>query len=136
MCGDTHFHEETFITDYEAEILIGEHDDIYRLNELAELLENLEKQDLLKLKFLSYEGYNEREVLDVGLDSYEVDIYDYSDDTSFTDVYELLAFDMVADGLFGVIPEHLENYIDYDAIARNLSMDYTEFEHGVLGRVA
>lgn len=67
--------------------------------------------------------------------SYEVDIYDYSSDTSFTDVYELLAYDFVADGVFGVIPSHLENYIDYSAIGRDLSADYTEFEHGIVGRV-
>ncbi|MCJ7765516.1 MAG: antirestriction protein ArdA, partial [Thiovulaceae bacterium] len=80
--------------------------------------------------------YNEREVIDTGLDSYEVDIYDYSSSTSFRDVYEMLAYDMVDEGLFGEIPNHLQNYIDYSAIGRDLSMDYTEFEHGILGRIA
>ena len=32
----------------------------------------------------------------------------------------------VDDGLFGDIPEHLATYIDYDAIARDLAMDYAE----------
>jgi antirestriction protein len=135
-CEDTHHHEETFITDYEAIITIDEYDDIYRLNELAQKLEAFSDDDLLKLKFLSYEGYNEREVIDNGIDSYEVTIYDYSTDISFTDVYEMLAYDLVAEGLFGEIPDHLENYIDYSAIGRDLSCDYTEFEHGILGRVA
>jgi antirestriction protein len=129
-------HEEVFITDYESELLIGEYDDIYRLNELAETMENFTDDDLLKLKFLAYEGYNERDVIDNGLDTYEVDIYDYSSSTSFTDVYERLAQDLVDDGCFGDIPKSLEYYIDYSAIGRDLSMDYTEFEHGVLGRVA
>lgn len=135
-CKHKHHHEEVFITDYEADITISEYDNIYRINELAGYLDGISSNDLLKLKLLSYEGYNEREVLTNGLDSYEVDIYDYSSDTSFTDVYELLAYDLVSDGVFGVIPSHLENYIDYSAIGRDLAVDYVEFEHAILGRVA
>ena len=135
-CKHKHHHEEVFITDYEAEITIDEYDDLYKLNELAGYLDGIGEDDLLKLKLLTYEGYNEREVLTKGLDQYEVDIHDYSADTSFTDVYELLAYDFVADGLFGEVPAHLENYLDYSAIARDLSADYTEFEHAILGRVA
>ncbi|WP_434657327.1 antirestriction protein ArdA [Sulfurimonas sp. NW9] len=129
-------HEELFITDYEADITIDEYDDIYKLNELAEIIDTLREDELLKLKLLSHEGYNERKVLQNGIDNYDVDIYDYSNDVSFTDVYELLAYDMVQEGLYGAIPSHLENYIDYGAIGRDLSYDYVEFEHGVLGRVA
>ena len=129
-------HEETFITDYEADISIDEYDDIYRLNELAETMNSYNNEDLLKLQLLSYEGYDEREVMSKGLDTYEVEIHDYSGDKSFTDVYELLAHDLVSEGAFGVIPSHLENYIDYSAIGRDLSMDYTEFDHAILGRIA
>ena len=129
-------HEEVFITDYEADITIYEYDDIARLNELAEVLENYTAQDLLKLKLLTHEGYKEREVIEKGIESYEVDFYDYSDNTSFTDVYELLAYDLVDEGLFGSIPNNFINYIDYSAIGRDLSYDYVEFEHGVLGRIS
>ena len=128
-------HEEVFITDYEAEIVIGEHDDIYRLNELAEEMEAFSDDDLLKLRFLAYEGYKEREVIDQGIDTYDVDIYDYSSDTSFTDTFELLASDFVDEGLFGEIPKALEFYIDYEKIARDLRMEYCEFEPNVIGRV-
>ena len=128
-------HEELFITDYEAIIAINEYDDIYKLNELAEITDNLDADDLLKLKLLSYEGYDERKVLENGLDNYNVEIHDYSSDTSFTDVYELLASDLVDEGLFGTIPSNLVNYIDYGAIGRDLSMEYVEFEHAVLGRI-
>jgi len=128
-------HEELFITDYEAIIAINEYDDIYKLNELAEITDNLDADDLLKLKLLSYEGYDERKVLENGLDNYNVEIHDYSSDTSFTDVYELLASDLVEEGLFGTIPSNLVNYIDYSAIGRDLSMEYLEFEHAVLGKV-
>ena len=129
-------HEEIFITDYEAEIVISEYDDIYLLNELAITIETYDESDLLKFKFLLHEGFNEQDVIDNGIESYEVDIYDYSDDRSFTDVYELLAYDFVSEGVFGCVPSNFENYIDYSAIGRDLSYDYTEFEDGILGRVA
>ncbi|AQQ04125.1 antirestriction protein ArdA [Roseibium algicola] len=37
-----------------------------------------------------------------------------------------LAEQFVEEGLFGEIPERLQYYLDYDAIARDLSVDYTE----------
>ncbi len=39
-----------------------------------------------------------------------------------------LAEQFVEDGLFGPIPDRLAFYIDYDAIARDLAMDYAETE--------
>ena len=53
------------------------------------------------------------------LDDFEVDIYEM-------DSLRELAEHFVEEGLFGEIPKHLENYIDYDAIARDLSSDYSE----------
>ena len=134
ICG-TENHEEVFITDYEADITVDEYGDIHKINELAEILEQLSGYDLLKLKLLKHEGYNERDVLEQGIDTYDVDVHDYTNDTSFTDVYELLAYDLVEEGCFGEIPKHLEYYIDYSAIARDLSYDYVEFEHAIVGRV-
>jgi antirestriction protein len=136
IISGTSNHEEVFITDYEAEIVIGEYDDIARLNELAEAMEDFSDDDLLKLRFLSYEGYNEREVIDQGIDTYDVDIYDYRDNKSFTDTFELLASDFIDEGLFGEIPKALEFYIDYERIARDLRMEYCEYEPNVIGRVA
>lgn len=135
ICGSDN-HEELFITDYEAEIVISEYDDIYRLNELSEAMETFSDDDILKLKFLSHEGYNERDVINNGIDSYDVDIYDYRDNKSFTDTFELLASDFVDEGLFGEIPKTLEYYIDYEKIARDLRMDYCEFEPNLIGRMA
>jgi len=129
-------HEEVFITDYEAEILIGEYDNIERLNELAEAMQNYSDDDLLKLKLLIYEGFNQRDISDNGIENYDVDIYDFTDNNSFTDIFELLAEQFVDEGLFGCVPPNFVNYINYSAIGRDLSCDYTEFEHGVLGRVS
>ncbi|MEM5476885.1 antirestriction protein ArdA [Pacificibacter sp. AS14] len=37
-----------------------------------------------------------------------------------------LAEQLVDEGLYGDIPENLTYYIDFDAIARDLSVEYTE----------
>lgn len=47
------------------------------------------------------------------------------------DIYEMdslreLAEHFVEEGLFGYIPERLQFYIDFDAIARDLAVDYSE----------
>ncbi len=39
-----------------------------------------------------------------------------------------LAEQFVEEGLFGDIPDRLQNYIDMDAIARDLAMDYDEVD--------
>ncbi len=37
-----------------------------------------------------------------------------------------LAEQFIDEGLFGEIPERLQYYLDYDAIARDLAVDYSE----------
>jgi hypothetical protein len=54
-------------------------------------------------------------------DEFDVDLYE-------TDSLRDLAEQFVDEGLFGDIPKHLANYIDYDAIARDLAMDYSQTE--------
>jgi Antirestriction protein (ArdA). len=88
------------------------------------------------LNFLSHEGYDEKEIFKTGIDNYEVEIYDFSDNTSFTDTFELLAIQFIDDGLYGEIPKSLEFYLDYEKMARDLRMDYSEFESNIIGRVA
>ncbi len=61
--------------------------------------------------------------------------YQFDDDTSPTDfdieICEVdsmreLAEQFVGEGLYGDIPENLKFYINYDAIARDLAIDYSE----------
>lgn len=54
-------------------------------------------------------------------DSLDIEIYEI-------DTLRELAEQFVDEGLYGEIPEHLRFYIDYDAIARDLSVDYSEAE--------
>ena len=47
------------------------------------------------------------------------------------DLYEMdslrdLAMEFVEQGLFGDIPDNIQNYLDYNAIAYDLGMDYSE----------
>lgn len=52
-------------------------------------------------------------------DDLDIDIYA---DMTMDD----LAYQFIDEGLFGDIPDHLANYVDYRAIARDLSHDYSE----------
>ncbi|MEL7447089.1 MAG: antirestriction protein ArdA [Pseudomonadota bacterium] len=55
------------------------------------------------------------------IDLLDVDVYG---EQSLRD----LAEQFVEDGVFGEIPQRLQSYLDYDAIARDLAFDYTETE--------
>ena len=133
ICGNDD-HKEIFVTDSEGfPFEVDEYVDIYTLNYQAQLIDNVSDGELLQLEFLLQEG----QTFEYAITHYEtVEIYDYSHDKSFTDVYEMLAFDLVDEGLYGDIPSHLQHYIDYGAIGRDLSMEYTEFKHAVLGRAS
>jgi len=131
----TRGHEEIFISDSEGDITPNAHDPLFELNKYVMAIQDLSEHDLLKLNFLQQEGFNKYEVLENGIDSYEVEIYDYRGTQSLSDTYELLAEDLTEDGVFGFIPPPLQSYIDTTAIARDLQFEYTEFEPRVLGRI-
>lgn len=52
-------------------------------------------------------------------DNFDIDVYQ-------VETMRELAEQFVDEGLFGDIPEHLQHYIDYDAIARDFAIDYAE----------
>jgi Antirestriction protein (ArdA) len=84
-----------------------------------EVTENWSEEDKIKV------------IIATGHVGYTFNLGTDSPDQFFVDLYELnslrdLAIQFVEDGLFGDIPEKIQNYLDYDAIARDLSMDYTE----------
>lgn len=56
----------------------------------------------------------------------EADPYDRDITIYHLDTMRELVEQCVEEGLFGDIPEHLKFYIDYDAMARDLGMDYVE----------
>ena len=52
-------------------------------------------------------------------DGYDIDIYEL-------DSLRDLAEQFIEEGFFGTIPENIRYYLDLDAIARDLAMDYSE----------
>jgi antirestriction protein len=74
-----------------------------------------------------------RFIIAVGECSYDHDQFVENPDNVDIDIHFLvsmkeLAECFVGEGLFGDIPEHLQYYIDYEAIARDLSVEYCETE--------
>lgn len=112
--------EEITIHDYETdirELKIKEYDDIFELNELAEKLEELEdyEKDLLEAIIECHTSH-----LEEALDILEKGDYSY-----FTGIHskEDLGYQCVKEGLFGEIPDNLINYIDYEKLGRDLTID-------------
>lgn len=113
--------EEHFITDYEAPFKIEEYDSITDLNTLAAELEDMDDDDVTKAVFLVNEqGYDFKDAIA------KVDDVDYYPGLTLKD----LAEQFVDEGLFGEIPEKIQCYLDFDAIARDLGFDYTETPEG------
>lgn len=65
------------------------------------------------------------------------DVIEYAEDADFYEDMDFteLAEQFVDEGLFGEIPESFANYIDFEAIGRDLSYDYTETEYGIIRTV-
>ncbi len=72
-----------------------------------------------------------RTIIAVGEAGYSFDLQkDHPDQFEDIDIYEMetmreLAEHYVEEGLFGEIPDNLQFYLDYDAIARDLEVEYT-----------
>lgn len=112
-------YEEYAIHDYDTnlDISIDEYSSVYKLNELAVRIEELSDYDVDVLKALV-----EIQTLEDALDILEDrDFVFYEGITTPKELGEYA----VSEGLFGIIvPDELENYIDYEAIGR-------DWEHGM-----
>lgn len=113
---DEHY-EETFITDYETDIdglKVSEYDSIDYLNRIAALAED----DPEKVAGLMYFGYNDPEEI---ADHISDICYCCTPEGSETEDYALGYY--FAHELECIkIPEELENYFDYDAYGRDISL--------------
>ena len=77
------------------------------------------------------EQQKQKVIIAVGECGYSFDMEAGDPDDFDLDLYEMnslreLAEHFVEEGLFGEIPERLQYYLDYEAIARDLGMDYSE----------
>jgi hypothetical protein len=115
--------EEYFITDYEAAFAIHEYENLNELNEFVTQLYELEEYDQQKILYLI-------DVIECprveALEKYE-DVVFYPDMTM-----EDVAYELTEEGIFGEFSDAIKGYIDYQKLARDLSLDgYHETENGV-----
>ena len=111
-------YEEYFITDYETNINIeiGEYSNLDELNEIAEQLEKLNKDDDIIRAILSYTN-NIQETIDI-INRGDYIIYWDCDD--MVDV----AYQIVEEcGYLNNVPEQVKMYFDYEAFARDLGIE-------------
>jgi len=109
--------EEYTIHDSECDLdglEIEECSNLHELNEMAEKIEGLHNNDLLRISYL--------------LDDHGMEFEDalaYYEDVTVYEHMTLIevAEELVDSGCFGDIQDSLRNYIDYEAIARDLSHD-------------
>lgn len=111
--------EEYAIFDSECNYFkISEYDNIFRINEKAEILEELDEYELKEFKAISEYIPDFNEAIDI-LKSKN---YTYLSDVS---TEKELGEYVVNNGLFGIsIPEPLISYIDYESIGRDWAIDY------------
>lgn len=114
--------EEYFITDFEAPFSIDEYDNLQELNEFVEELEKLDEYEQEKVfHLINTIGYSR----DDALEKHE-DVTFYPNMT-----LEEVTVELVEEGIFGNIADNIKCYIDYEKLARDLSMDgYYETEKG------
>ncbi len=114
--------EEYFITDYESSFRIHEYDNLSDLNEFVLKLRQLDEHDQQKIFFLLDVTGCTREQ---ALEKHE-DVIFYPDMT-----IEDVAYELLKEGVFGNLNDTIKTYIDYDKLARDLSIDgYHETDKG------
>ena len=119
------------VEEFELQFIDGDHIDCDLANTWGI------NQANVKQYFDAVENWDNREkqmfIIAVGEGGYSFDPDTVAPSDFDVDIYHArsmkdLAEDFVADGIMGDVPEHLAHYIDYDAIARDLALDYTETE--------
>lgn len=94
---------------------------VYQSNLKAylEFIDQANEINIIELIIADDAGYT----IDLDHIDFDIDVYP---NTTLND----LAEQFLDEGLFGDIPDNIRHYIDEDAIARDLGMDYTELQIG------
>lgn len=110
--------EEVAIHDYEAPFTINEYDNIYRLNEIAEILEDTHEDDSIIEAILSNFSDVEEglQVIEDG------DFMVYND---CKDMGEVAMDYLEQTGMLDDVSDLLQSYFDYDAYGRDMEIEGT-----------
>ena len=118
-------YEEIFITNFESDILglydhLGEYESIDELNHLAHLLSGMDDDELAKLEAVMDSGEYTGSVKDLINLTQNLDSYDfYPDVENEEDLGRLYIQEFEA----VQVPEHLIDYIDYEAYGRDVQIN-------------
>ena len=118
-------YEEFFISDYETDIeglydCLGEYESIDELNYLASLLAEMDEWDIEKFNAALEYGEHMGSVKDMINLAQNLDCYAYYPGILGTEDLGRYYGDEL---LFPDVPEHLKNYIDYEAYGRDISLE-------------
>jgi hypothetical protein len=117
------------VEEYEIQFIDGDDGDVELFNALGI------NQCNIGPYFEAVDDWDEDEktrvIIAVGECGYDFDLEKDRPADIDLDLYEMdslkeLAEEFIENGLFGAIPDNIRNYLDMDAIARDLGMDYTE----------
>lgn len=119
------------VEEFEIQFIDGENIDAQLFKALGVNQGNFEK--FLEVVNEWNEDEKIKVIIAVGEVGYKFDLFNDSPDQFDVDLYQVdslkeLAEQFADDGLFGEIPEPIRYYLDYDAMARDLAMDYSEIE--------
>lgn len=120
--ADNTEYEEYFITDFESNFgfHVDEYTSLHELNEIAEKIEKI-NNDNYQIEFRAILEALGNDSLEEAYNICTSGSYWYCDDVSYD---EDLGHYVVDEGLFGVeIPEKLINYLDYEAIGRDIRLN-------------
>jgi antirestriction protein len=115
--GNEYIYEEWAIHDYIAPFEIGEYANIEELNEIAEKISDMNDYEINALKELLDQGYDFEESLEMIEDG---EVRFYFDCNDMEDVAYVIVEEC---GYLNQIPEHLQNYFDYDAFGRDIEIE-------------
>lgn len=110
---DTEYLLSDYITDIDG-FKVKEHDNLEKLNEIAEIMADMNETELEIIKTLLGNGYNINEVLE------KID-----DCTLYNDCYDMrdVAYQYADEvGLFDDLPDWVETYFNFEAYGRDLKI--------------
>ena len=111
-------HQEYFITDSECEFMeVGEYDNLDKLNEIAEAMENIDEDGVKAINFLM-ENQLVKDIFEA-IENYEDSVRIYENQSMEDIAYNFIQECYNLDDM----PNIISNNIDYESIARDMEIE-------------